>query len=346
MASIIRKHPNLVPAPFHKRLGAFVVDFLVTIIIGILAYMSIDAIFYRTPAGVEASHQLFSVREASQLYVTNSDYQLTFLKDEDISVDEREVAYLESLRYFYLDAKNPFDHTALYSYENSSYYDENLAFDFYVMVLNKGKDHTLFTFVEEEGSVTSFAFKPLVSAEAKNEEWIRLYNWAIKDLESSEAFLYARKPHTNVLFYGGGAAIALGALMPLLVMPLILKHGQSIGKYVFGIALTNKDGYEVSWQKVLIRYLVLAIIELGASIRLYGIPLFLASASVTVTRGSRALHDLLAGTLVVDARLSKIFGSAKDEEAYYRPDISSKDKSQISFYQMPTKSTKTRKTFA
>ena len=94
----------------------------------------------------------------------------------------------------------------------------------------------------------------------------------IKDLETSKAYLEARVPHTNVLFYGGGAALVIGSIMPSLVLPLLFKNGQSLGKYMTGLALVDKQGYRVkSWQVVL-RFIVLSIVELGASIRLYVIP--------------------------------------------------------------------------
>ena len=59
MAKIVRKHPNIIEAPFPRRLGAFLIDFIVIVIIGILAYMSIDAIYYQTSAGQRSRRQSF-----------------------------------------------------------------------------------------------------------------------------------------------------------------------------------------------------------------------------------------------------------------------------------------------
>lgn len=343
MAKIVRKHPNIIEAPFPRRLGAFLIDFIVIVIIGILAYMSIDAIYYQTSAGQRAVDNLFSVRHHSGLYLTNPVTQSVHLRDGDITDGSNETYYLMSLEYFYLEATNPFDESPLYTYENSAYYEENLDFNFYVMVLNKGKMNTLFNFVEEDGVVTSFSFKPLVSSVDRNGEWSRLYNRAIKDLETSKAYLEARVPHTNVLFYGGGAALVIGSIMPSLVLPLLFKNGQSLGKYMTGLALVDKQGYRVkSWQVVL-RFIVLSIVELGASIRLYVIPLFLTSAAVTTTRGGKAIHDLIASTYVVDARQSKIFNHFNDEEKYFSERTTEKERAQITYYQMSEKTNKSSK---
>jgi len=344
MAKVVRKHPNIIEAPFHRRLGAFLIDLIVIAVIGLLAYMSIDAVFYQTKAGQRAADDLFNVRSNSGLYLTNSESKTVHLRDEDITKNSNEQYYLASLAYFYNEAVNPFDQSQLFTYKNSAYFDENLDFNFYVMVLNKDKLNTLFTFVEEEGEVTSFAFKPLVSAADKNAEWSRIYNIAIRDLETSTAYLKARIPHTNILFYGGGIALLIGAIAPSLVIPLLFKNGQSLGKYVTGLALVNKDGYKVKSSQVVIRFLVLGVFELGASLRLYVIPLFITSAAVTVSRGGKALHDIIASTYVVDARSSQIFNNFQEEERFFSEATSKSDKEKIVFYQMPAKTMKTSKT--
>jgi hypothetical protein len=56
-----------------------------------------------------------------------------------------------------------------------------------------------------------------------------------------------------------------------------------------------------------------------------------------VTNSNRAIHDLLAGTYVVDARQSKIFSNEEDEKRYYAEKTSAEEQSKIPFFQMPPK---------
>lgn len=342
MQKIKRLFPNIVEAPFPRRLGALFIDIVVSLLIGVLAYMAMDAIYFSTAHGVNAARNLKDVRIASNLYYVVGQDQDLVVYESDINEGHNEEYYLAQLEAFYLDAKDPHTGEALFTYRNSTYYIENVEFNYYVMVLNKGKNDTKFDFVELEGDRFMVSFKEGVSPATRQEEWVRIYNKAIKDLENSNAYRTANKPMRDLLIYGGAGALAIGALTPMLVIPLLFGHGQTLGKYMCGLALVTKEGYKVGKKHVILRYLVLAFLELGASIPLYGIPLFLASASVTVSRGSRALHDHVAGTYVVDARASKIFNNKKDEEAFFNESHSASSRVKINFYQMPEKTSKAK----
>lgn len=343
MTRVVRKHKNISEAPFHRRLGAFLIDFAVTIIIGLLAYMSLDAIFYTTDYGRTVSENFHQVKATSGLYYVVGEEQRLISFEQAITEGNNEEFYLTRVKEFYLDVNRPNSDEKLFTYRNSVYYRSDSSFDFYVMVLGRGRDDTKFNF-NETGDQIDIEFKPLISADHRQLEWTKIYNNAIKDLENSQAYLDARLPHRNLLFIGGASAIVVGGLMPSLVIPLLFGHGQTLGKYITGLALVDSKGFKIRRSQVVIRYLVMGILELGASLPLLVIPLFITSAAVTVSRGAKAIHDFVAGTYVVDARQSLIFDNQRDEDKYFNEATKDSVKEKIQFYQMPAKSNKARPT--
>ena len=337
MKKIKRPYPSIVEASFPKRLGALLIDLLATIAIGLVAYMAIDGIFHQTPVGGHIDTRLFSLKQASGLYIADGETETTYLLEGDIN-DEVNSHYLPRLTHYYLLAKDPSDNSKLFSYADSTFYKYGFAFDFYDMVLKRGQEDCLFDFTGEEQ--ITFAFKDSVSFDERQAEWIRLYNQAIDDFENCEQYLAARKPLGLLFLIGGGFGLAIGAIPPILIIPLVLGNGQTIGKYILGLALVSKSGHQVKKGAIVIRYFVFGFFEIGASLGLYAMPLFISSAAVTVTNSNRALHDLLAGTYVVDARQSKIFSNEEDEKRYYAEKTSAEEQSKIPFFQMPPKTIK------
>jgi len=334
MKKIKRPYPSIVEASFSKRLGALAIDFLATVIIGLLIYMAIDGVFHQTAAGAQIDTRLFSIKQASGLYISDDETETTYIIEGDVN-DEENSHYLPRLAHYYLLAKDPQDNSKLFAYADSIFYQYGISFDFYDMVLKRGQDDCLFDFTLDDE--ITFAFKENVSADDRQAEWIRLYNEAISDFENSEQYLASRKPLGFLLLIGGGFGLAIGALPPILIIPLILGNGQTIGKYVLGLALVTTSGYQVKKGAIIIRYFVFGFFEIGASLGLYAMPLLLTSASLTVTNSNRAIHDMLAGTYVVDARQSKISLNAEGEKCYYAEKTSEQARSKIPYFQMPKK---------
>lgn len=90
----------------------------------------------------------------------------------------------------------------------------------------------------------------------------------------------------------GWLIMILLALTNLVVLPMI--SGQTIGKILTGLRIVKADGSPASFSRLLVRHLIgypLTALTVGIG--------FLFSA---LTGGGRALHDYLAGTIVVYGR--------------------------------------------
>lgn len=124
-----------------------------------------------------------------------------------------------------------------------------------------------------------------------------------------------------------------GILLPMLllqfVIPLILGNGQTVGKKVFSLCVARTDTVKISTLQLFTRvilgkYAIGVMIPVYSAIMIYlGVPnlLLLTIAAVlllaqiisfAVTGNHYLLHDLMAGTVVVDFGSQQIFKTTDD----------------------------------
>ena len=112
-------------------------------------------------------------------------------------------------------------------------------------------------------------------------------------------------------------------------MPLILGNGQTVGKKVFSISVTRVDGVKLTTLQLFVRtllgrftietmfpaYIIIMIIwgSLGMVGTVILVALLLLQLILMAATQNRSLiHDLLAGTVVVDHMSQKIFRTTDD----------------------------------
>lgn len=165
---------------------------------------------------------------------------------------------------------------------------------------------------------------------AMTEEELKLYEEAYNALTSDEE---ANKAH-DALFKRMLGSIELAILAGYLVMdvlfPLMLKNGQTLGKRVFGLAVRRTAGEPASMLTILSRTVIgkftvqtaipaLAVCSiLMGSLNLIGILYIVAilvANIVLLIKKNKALHDVLADTIVV-AVPARATCAKKQEESF------------------------------
>ena len=128
----------------------------------------------------------------------------------------------------------------------------------------------------------------------------------------------------------------LGAIVVWeLVIPLLLGEGRTLGKKIFGLCVIHTEGIRMNRMQLFIRtvlgkftvetmvpvYILLmlfwGITDLTGTLVLLGLPVA-QFVSMAVTRTNSMIHDLLAGTVVVDYESQRIFGSREELIAYQK----------------------------
>ena len=149
-------------------------------------------------------------------------------------------------------------------------------------------------------------------AVAQDEEAIRVFSMVV---------------NLSLLIASGG--ILLSMLLLEFVVPLVLGNGQTVGKKVFSLCLIRNDAVKVNTLQLFTRF-VLGKFAVGVMIPVYSaimillnvanpLLLLLAAASLiaqvicfAATRNNCLLHDLMAGTVVVDYGSQQIFKTTGD----------------------------------
>lgn len=153
-------------------------------------------------------------------------------------------------------------------------------------------------------------------------------NWddAYQALINDDDAMYAYNMMVNLILVMTTAGILIAMLILHFVIPLILKNGQTVGKKAFSIGLVRQDGVKLNNLQLFVRTLLgqftletmipvyIIIMMLWGTVGIMGpavlVILIIAQLiCVGVTRNNSALHDLLAGTVVVDLSCQKVFDS-------------------------------------
>ena len=161
------------------------------------------------------------------------------------------------------------------------------------------------------------------------------YNQAYQALIADREAMYAY----NMMISLSMVMISLGVLLAVVlwefVIPLWLGHGRTLGKKIFGLCLVRSDGVKMNTMQLFTRsilgkYAIETMIPV-----LIGLMVFWGTMgvmgtlvvttltigqlfSVLVTRSHSAIHDLLAGTVVVDYASQTIFASTEDLIEYQK----------------------------
>lgn len=171
-----------------------------------------------------------------------------------------------------------------------------------------------------------------ISAEqydAMTEEEKANYQAAYDALVSDEEAMHTYNVVVNLMLLMTSLGILAGIVLMEFVVPLFFGNGQTLGKKIFGICLMRTDGVKLNTMQLFVRTVlgkfaietmipvyILLMLFMGAA-NIFNLLLLAAIALaqaviVVVTRNNSLIHDLLAGTVVVDYASQRIFTSTQD----------------------------------
>ena len=166
-----------------------------------------------------------------------------------------------------------------------------------------------------------------------SEEELAKYQAAAEAMSKDEEAQRIYEMYVNLSLVIMSVGVLLAFLVLELVVPLLFKNGQTLGKKCFGIALMRKDGikctpFMIFTRGILGKYTVETMIPLlmlmgtilvqpRLETTILCLAFLLAQVIVPmVTRNKTALHDLIACTVAVDMSSQMIFESVEEMEAY------------------------------
>ena len=165
--------------------------------------------------------------------------------------------------------------------------------------------------------------------QAMTEEERANYDAAYNALIQDEEAMYTYNLVVNLMLVITSISILVGIVVMEFVIPLFLKNGQTLGKKVFGICLMRNDSVAMNTMQLFTRTVlgkfaietmvpvyVCLMLFMGAadlfSLLLLAAVIIAQLVIVAVTRNNSLIHDLLAGTVVVDYVSQQIFLTTED----------------------------------
>lgn len=306
-----------------SRLGAFLVDFAITLAItAVFVFALFRPVFKSKDDGYVATYE--TERLNSGLYIKDESGAIDSLPgDADVQV------FVDSMEYFYLhyltgqDLKDGLEASKEIKSYTMEWFNKNVllvgdsTYNCFEYQKTDGNDDPNKIAVRIEGVSNELVNKLVQSkyVEAIQEEFNNLPN--VKKAGAMHIMISAISYLSSFL---------IGGIITYLILPLILKNGQTLGKKVFKLGLANADGYKFDNKRLIMRFVPFAVvtismiflIEANMYIALTIVTtLLLVSFAFSMSSPKRmALHDFTAQTLVVDLKASTLFENAGDEETY------------------------------
>ncbi len=161
------------------------------------------------------------------------------------------------------------------------------------------------------------------------------YDRAYRALSADEEVLYAYNMTLNLSLLITTGGILLAMVLWEYLIPLWFGNGQTLGKKIFGLCLVRNDGVKMNNMQLFTRTVLgkftletmipvyTLMMLFWGTVGLWGTMLLLALVitqlvCMAVTRTNSAIHDLMAGTVVVDMASQTIFRTTEELIEYQK----------------------------
>ncbi len=169
--------------------------------------------------------------------------------------------------------------------------------------------------------------------EAMSEADVRRFLDAYEAMSQDEETIRAYRMTLQLTLLIISFSLLLACLIMEFLLPLLLKNGQTLGKKIFSLGLMRADGVKVSALSLFVRailgkYTLEIMIPVLIALMLYmgalgtmgwillALILLVNLAVMYFTHTNSLLHDLMAGTVVIDLPSQMIFDSPEAMIAY------------------------------
>ena len=182
---------------------------------------------------------------------------------------------------------------------------------------------------DKEKQIKEISSKALEDLTEEEKQIKEEYEKAIDDFVNDKDMLYIYNMLINLTLLMLTISVLLAILIIEFVLPLVFKNGQTIGKKCFGLCLVKNNCVRINAPILFIRtvlgkftvetmipiYIIIMIIFGGAGITgtiVLVLILFIQLILVISTKNNCLIHDLMAGTVVVDKNGQMIFDTEND----------------------------------
>ena len=165
------------------------------------------------------------------------------------------------------------------------------------------------------------------------EEQRKYFDEVYTEFSKDEEALYLYNMQFNLILMISTVSILLAYVVLELILPLVFKNGQTVGKKIFGIALVHTNSVRLTTMALFVRTILgkftletmipvyIFIMAVFGTLGLTGtimllLILVLQIGVILITKTNSCIHDLLANTVAVDLSSQMIFDSVDAMNEY------------------------------
>lgn len=320
------RHTNL--ANQGPRLGAFLVDLAIAVAISLgLIFFCFRYVFKSKVNPLQ--NKMDEIRLSSKLFITGENGEITYYStkaDNEVFRDGLQYFYTVYIPYDDENADKPAKLKDGTEVDKKEYFTVEWFNKEVLQIEGDGASFFEYQKVGEEALKGERAITKDVSSELVNKFLQSAWAQANYDLNHLESFKKINNEHG---FYSS-IEVVLGALigcsLTYILVPYLFKNGVTLGKKAFGLCLATSDGYIIQNHQLFMRMMPLTVVILSTLIPIWSritvalityMIILLVSFAISMSSPKRSsLHDLVARTIVVDARTSTLFKDSTEEEIY------------------------------
>lgn len=322
----IIENTDIESAPVMRRVGATLIDFALFFLLFFLIGLAVRPIFNATTDMVNITTTYQHSLKKSGLVTLDTPLSQDYSNIDEVkvtlnSVEETRFASATYTFYTRFMGENHATETDSYDHEwyllNILKIDESNAYFVRVVegtidahILASSDVSTSETTSEEVPTYDTFlptgvALKSTTTATDVQTFYRTIYSGAIGVFNGFE---FVRE-YRDILFFESTLNMLVAASIVYLSIPLFLRNGQTIGKLIFRLGLSDNHGYRVRWGRIVGRAAIFFLVYLFTLQIQPFIWLILTFVSLTMTIFSRkalGLHDYMSFSRVVDLKKSII----------------------------------------
>jgi len=282
-------NPYLYKAKTRKRISAFVIDLFVMItLFSVFFSFVFSPIFSSTTKVDNYENKINEIRLNSHLYINDNEKGFILISE---NIDKNITNFYLEFDYSDIEEKDVKDYLSLYE--------------------NEKIESGLFDYSNENG----WSEKEDIDKKELSKFYDTELEKANNLLNKSRTFnLYAYKM-ISLRIITIVVSLIFTYLFYNLIIPLIMKKGQSLGRYICGLAIVDQFGYNVKYKRMVLRCFVGLFFNVILAI-FFAIPWFISITMLIFSKNAITIQDYFSLTYVVDARESTLFNSKEDQEEF------------------------------
>ncbi len=297
-------------ASLSRRLFSRIVDGLLTLLISMLCFLSINQIYNTIPTYKNVKSNLDEIRLNSGLYIKNNNSIInvsTYIYQDNKMSDSQKEAYLiKSLDKFfsYLKSYNEESYNKVYSN-----YEEFLLSD-------SLKYNDLPYFIKENNEIIKNKSANIPISSYIDNVYVVYIDTNSNGYLSTEIKEYYEgiKYLNDLTFYINiPISIFLGSFIVFFIPPLIFKRGRkTLGMLIYHIGFVNKNLYNLSIKEYLLKFVIFYFLEFLLSFFTFGVPLLISLTMMLVTKKKQNFNEYLLDIQEVSTSDSTIYNDKSE----------------------------------